>query len=162
MFTDEQMEKYYEGIEYFTRTIPNVEFQPPRTFNVNDYPNLPGRNDPGFGDGQILVLGFKDPNDELYNCECDKDHVKYGPVRADGLIAPMQTSGTIGEALATGNELPDGLDDSMAGMLRGLLGSQEKLAPTYEEMREVQPDEWPSETISRESGTLTDMTDFEF
>lgn len=148
MFTQSQIEKYLEGVEFFTNE--GEEVVPPRTFNVDDYPNFPGERHE-FGEGTILVLGLV--AQDLGECECGHSHISYAPVREDGMIGGMVTSGTIGEAMALHPEL-----DPLALFLGAVDpdSMDEGIAPTWDEMREVTPDEWPVVELK------TDMTEFEF
>lgn len=155
MFTRAQMERYYEGIEYYQSDGQgNQEIVPPRTFNVNDYPNYPVQGDE-FGNGDMLVLGFV--AQDLEECECGHSHITYAGIREDGMIGPMVTSNTIGEAMLNHPEL-----DPISIML-GIVDPDEikdtpGIAPDWDAMREVTPDEWPAESVEPK----TDMTAFEF
>lgn len=147
MFTQAQIEMYLEGVEFFTNK--GEEMVPPRTFNVDDYPNFPGERHE-FGGGTILVLGFV--AQDLEDCECGESHINYGPIREDGMIGGMVTSNTIGEAMALHPELDP------IGLMLGAVDPDsmgEGVAPTWDAMREV-TDEWPVVELK------TDMTDFEF
>lgn len=145
MFTQAQMERYRESMEFYK----DEELVPPRTYNINDYPDFPGSGDE-FGEGQLLILGVVDQT--MVDCECDHDHVIYMAIREDGMIGEEITSNSVGEGLTLHPEA-----DLLALMLEDIHPSElgEGIAPTWDEMREVTPDEWPADV------PVTDMSAFE-
>lgn len=151
MFTQAQIESYRKGQDFYI--AEGEEVTPPRTFNINDYPDFPGSGDE-FGEGQLLVLGVQ--NKEFAECECENSHIIYMPIREDGLIGGPITSNSVGEAMALHPDV-----DPLMVMIGAIDLSEvdhDGIAPTWDEMREVTPDEWPAESVEPK----TDMSNFEF
>lgn len=157
MFTDSQMETYDQ---IRNRTMPgaadfipeDADWQPPRVSFPEDFPALMELG-PDFTDAPILLVGYA--NEDLAECECDNSHVTYAPIRSDGLIGPILTSNTYGEAQTT-----SGIDPIM--MLMGMVDPDnlpEPQYPTWDAAREVTPDEWPIGESAQP--TITDMADYE-
>lgn len=158
MFTDDQMRVYDElrnGGFASGGNIPlDADWQPPRVAFADDFPLLADVSE--FSGTALLLVGFQ--SEDLRDCECEDSHITYAAIREDGKLSPVVTSNTGGEL-----ELIYGIDPMM--VMLGLIDPGdpgEPVVPSWDAAREVTPDEWPAETISRESGTQTDMTDFEF
>jgi hypothetical protein len=102
MFTQKQMDSYAQTLAFATED--GMTTVPPRKHTLTPDERAGIINSIGadrfaqeFGDGDILYVGVIDP--DMEDCECERDHILYALVRADGRMNEPVVSGTFMETL---------------------------------------------------------------